>query len=147
MSLQRTSHRHEAIAEWLVMNPDRPLGDCAKFFNYTQAWLSQIVHSDLFQVYYRQVCDDRKEIGVHTIANKMSYAAGLALDKTIERLENKPSERFILETADGFLQKLGYGTKGDLHIHNDQHIHLTADQLNAARTRAQELLKVDEPAS
>ena len=145
--LTKTNHRHEGIAEWLVANPDKTLTECAKEFNYTQAWLSRIVHSDLFQAYYRMVCDERKEIAVHTISSKMNYAANLALDQTIailEDTETRPSERFIIETGGGLLEKLGYGGKAELHVHQheEKHVHLTEEQLTVARDRANEILKV-----
>ncbi len=141
MQLQKTSHRHEGIAEWLVSNPDKTQSECAKFFGYSQPWLSQIIHSDLFQAYYQQVCDERREVNVHTISAKMNYVAGLALDKTIQVLEHgEPSEGFITRTRENLLENLGYGAKGDLHLHQheEKHVHLTAEQLHAARTRAQE---------
>ena len=145
--LQKTNHRHEAIAEWLVSNPDKQMGDCAKFFKYTQPWLSRIVHSDLFQAYYRNLCDKRGEIAVHSIAAKLNYAVNIALDKTIDRLqdtEKPPSERFIMETGSTLLDKLGYGGKGDLHVHtgDEKHVHLTPEQLLNARNTASEVLSM-----
>lgn len=135
--LQNLNHRHVVIAEWLVVNPDKNLTACARHFDYTLPWLSRMIHSDMFQAYYLELCKERKVMAVHTISNKMNHAAGLALDRMIDKLEEGAmvGERFVLDSANGLLDKLGYTSRGP-EIHQHQHLHLSADDIKSARERA-----------
>ena len=137
MDLQKLSHRHDAIAEWLVCNPDKTQRDCAAFFKYTEPWMSQLIHSDMFQALYVKLCEERQVLAVHSVSAKMSAAAALALDRTIERLEAgaQPTDRFLTDTTNGLLDKLGYG-KPEAPTQTHQHLHLTADDLRDAANRA-----------
>lgn len=135
--LQKLNHRHDAIAEWLVANPDKSLSQCAAAMGYTVPWVSQIVNSDMFQAYYRELCAERKELAVHTISAKMNNAAALALDHMIAKLQpgTMPSEKFVGDAADKLLTKLGY-SQGDVHLHQHAHAHFTAEDLQRARESA-----------
>jgi hypothetical protein len=96
----------------------------------------------MFQAYYQQLCRERQVEAIHTVANKMAAAANLALDRLIERLQNKPSDRLVLETADKMLEKLGYSVP-DRQVH----LHLTAEDIERARRRARELIYGSQEAS
>ena len=47
--IARLNTTHEMLMNWLVCNPEKSLRECADHFGYTQSWLSQIIHSDIFQ--------------------------------------------------------------------------------------------------
>jgi len=139
VELQTLNHRHDAIAEWLAMNGDKSLGECAREFNYTLPWLSQLVHSNLFQARYQEMCRERGEAALHSLGAKMSRAAHMALDRTIERLENGggASDQFVTNAREKLLEKLGYaGEAGEVHQHQHQHVHVTSEDLENARDAA-----------
>ena len=144
MNLKKTNHRHDQIAEWLVINGDKTLTECARHFKYTLPWVSQMVSSDMFQALYIELCNDRKVAAVHTISNKMSAAANLALDKVLENLKGDslmPSQ--ALETAESMLDRLGFSPKangnGTANTQNTQNnYYLTPEALIEARERARE---------
>ena len=143
MELTHLNHRHDQIAEWLAINGDKTLTECARYFKYTLPWLSQVVNSDMFQALYVEICNERKVAAVHTVANKMSAAASLALDGVIEDLKGGgllPSQK--LETAGQMLDRLGFSAKtatgqgnGSGNITN---YFLTPEQLAASRERARD---------
>ena len=137
-ALQTLNHRHEAIALWLIANPDKQQNDCAREFGYTVPWLSRIINSDLFQALYTDMCKERKEVAVHTLGNKIIHAASLGLDKTIEKLEGPEAvtERFVMETTNSLLDRLGFTGKADGGEEKHLHLHLTAGDLKAAGERA-----------
>lgn len=131
--LQRLNHRHEQIINWLITHPSEPLSECAREFGYTQAWLSQVIHSDMFQAAYQDRCREAGITAIHTITSRLNVAAALALDKTIERLEGDvASERMISDTLRQTLPALGYGVKKD-SPEGHLHLHLTAEDLTRAR--------------
>lgn len=129
------NHRHEQIINWLIANPHRPLRDCALAFNYTQSWLSQIVHSDMFQEAYRRRADELGVEVVHTLKDRLTAYAALALERNIEQLE-KPgcSENFLGSAMANTLKALGYSTQQQEHKH--LHVHVDPQTLVEARERA-----------
>ncbi len=137
-ALQTLNHRHEAIALWLIANPEKQQNDCAREFGYTVPWLSRIINSDLFQALYTDMCKERKEVAVHTLGNKIIHAANLGLDRTIEKLEGGEAvtERFVMETTSGLLDRLGFMGKGEVAEEKHLHLHLTAGDVQAAAERA-----------
>lgn len=135
--IQRLNHRHEAIVNWLVANPHRSLTECAECLGYTLPWLSQVVHSDMFQAKYQERCREVGEIAVHTVKNRLTAVALLALQKTQERLESgASSERFILDATKNSLASLGYTQETITPQQIHQHLHVDASVLEAARSRA-----------
>lgn len=105
----RLNHRHEQIVNWLILNPERSLGECAAAFGYTQAWISQLIHSDMFQARYREACAEVGELAVHTIHNRLSNLTVAAIEKSLEKIETgAATERFLGDTLRTSLQALGY---------------------------------------
>ena len=139
--LTRLNHTHEAIALWLIGNPGKSQGVCAKEMNLTESWLSRVIHSDMFQAFYTDLCKERNEVAVHSIGNKLSHVANLTLDRTVERLEGgMVTDRFLTDARANVLSSLGYDGKNHAHVeehlHLHKHEHLTADDVVAARERA-----------
>lgn len=142
--LQRINHRHEQIINWLLANPDKPLGECARHFGYSQPWLSQVVHSDMFQVAYRRRAEALGQLVVHTLNNELTGLASLAIQKSVEQLQ-KPScgEEFLQKTTNTVLSALGFSSKQNPTLLVKQagaeqhlHVHVDAETLRSARERA-----------
>lgn len=136
--LKAMNHRHEGLLTWLLLNPHRPLGDCARDLGYTQAWVSNVVHSDMFQALYRAECAKRNEIAVHTISSKLGRLTAAVLDRSIERIENgTATEKFLDNTRRGCLEALGYTSKREeAGPQKHLHVHVDGQTLIAARERA-----------
>jgi len=136
--MKSLSHRHDYILDWLICNPHRSQRECARELGYTEAWLSQIINSDLFQAEYKKKCRERGLVAVHSIANQMTSAASLALERSIEILSNgTASERFIGDTRDSLLDRLGFGKTQDDEPDRHLHIHVDAAEVERARERCQ----------
>lgn len=102
------SYSHEALVNWLLVNPDRPLRDAAAYFGYTQAWLSTIIHSDVFQAKLLQ----RQNAVFASIAAdlpaKLGAAAHIALERMTEKLTTTDDPRYLLDATDKLLHRMGY---------------------------------------
>lgn len=109
--LQDLSYRHEAILDWLVLNPDKSQGDCALALGYTQAWLSQVINSNLFQARLAMLLQEKREHGIFTVAEKLAGLADLAIERTIKHVEVSADPAFVLSAAEVALKRLGYGAK------------------------------------
>ena len=138
--VQRLNHRHEQIVNWLVCNPHRNLTECAIYFNYTQAWLTQVVNSDAFQARYRQRCDEVGVATVHTVQSKIAGLSMVVLDRMTDRVvKGEMSDKGMCDTLNLTLKSLGYG--GDTPADDKEpakhlHLHVDAASLTAARELA-----------
>ena len=108
--LQKLSHRHEEILMWLMLNPNKSQGECARELGYTDAWVSQIINSDIFQARLAELREQDFELNVLSLREKLSAAADLAIDKMMERLEVETDIDKIRNVGDTALKRLGYGT-------------------------------------
>lgn len=104
----KISYSHEALINWLLVNPDRPLSDAAAYFGYTQAWLSTIIHSDVFQA---KLLLRQNAVFASVAADlpaKLGTAAHIALDRMTEKLTTTDDPRYLLDATDKLLHRMGY---------------------------------------
>lgn len=119
--LKQLSHTHEAIAIWLMENPAANLSECAAAFGFTSGWLSQIIHSDLFQLRLANMRQQGMEVGVLALHERMSGVAALCLEKLAEKVATCENVEVLTSTANMTLRRLGYGSpKGAVIINNNQ---------------------------
>jgi hypothetical protein len=106
--LKRLSHTHEMMLNWLVLNPDRSLRECADHFGVSQSWLSSIIHSDIFQHALKE-----KQLAISlrvadSIPAKLRRAADIAVEKLTQKLEDTEDPEFILDATDKILHRMGF---------------------------------------
>lgn len=102
------SHRHHAIMDWMLLNPDKKLRDCALALGYTQAWLSTVINGDAFQAEFAKRRKEIDHVIAHDIPSKMRVLADIALEKLTDEVEKTTNAGFVFETADMILGRLGY---------------------------------------
>ena len=102
------SHRHEMLLNWLVLNPDKTLRECADHFGWTQSWLSSIIHSDIFQSALKQKQLDIALRVAGSIPEKLRAAADIGVEKLSSALEKSEDPEFILDATDKILHRMGY---------------------------------------
>jgi hypothetical protein len=113
--IQNMSHTHEAIARWLIANPQGSMRECAEFFGYSQSWLSCIVHSDAFKRYMHTLQGDANDAVIADVPTKLKGIAAQALDAIGEQLDIAVQDgtiqhrEFIHRSAELALRSLGYG--------------------------------------
>lgn len=106
--LTRLSTTHEMLMNWLILNPEKSLRECADHFGYTQSWLSQIIHSDIFQHALKEK-QNRVFLRVaESIPEKLARAADVAVEKLADHLERTEDPEFILSATDKILHRMGY---------------------------------------
>lgn len=143
-TIKTLNFSHEAIIRWMLENPHRTLGECAREFGYTQSWLSIIIHSDAFQAKYTELNGNADALVVADIPAKMRGIASMALEGLGDQIESAVQDKtiaprdFLLKTSEALLRSLGYGQKATVRI--DAHAGavtnvVDADTLQRARTR------------
>lgn len=134
--IQNISHMHEQIMNWLLLNPGVPQKVCAAKFGITEAWLSSVIHSDIFQAQFKEKQKEVFGMVVQTVPEKLSALADIACEKLAEVLEKNQDKDYTLDAFDIILTKAGYGAKGNgLNAQNNT-LNVTvvgSDALAAAR--------------
>jgi len=111
----KLSHTHEDIARWMLTNPTLSLKACAQHFNYTQSWLSCIIHSDAFQARLKQLQDGADAVTLLDIPARLRGVAASALDGLADQVDlalkdaSVGHRQFLLDVSDQTLKSLGYG--------------------------------------
>src|SRR5262245_346940 len=112
VQLLKVNHWHQRLADWLIANPDKKLGDAAKEFGRTAAWISAVINSDAFQDYFKRLSQAHHEAVLVTVRDKVVAAADSAVNELTRRLEVSPETipyQQVLETADVLLKRAGFG--------------------------------------
>lgn len=102
------SHTHESVMNFMLLNPSLALREVADHFGYTQAWLSTLIHSDLFQAQFESRKEGIRVRVADSIPQKMRLAADLGMEKLVAKLEQTEDPEFILDATDKLLHRLGY---------------------------------------
>lgn len=108
--LKNLSNKHEEILLWLLEHPFAKLSECALACGVTQGWLSQIIHSDLFQARLAEVRGEILNVGVLSLHEKVSALASEAVDALLEKLPEIEDAERLESIADMTLKRLGFGT-------------------------------------
>lgn len=129
---------HEMILTWLILNPEKTQGECAREFGVTEAWLSTVVNSDCFRARW---AERRAAMAAGVDQTLMGAAREVAL-KGLARLSAKvdviEDTDFLLNTTDKLLGRLGFGPKTQAQTANTytQNVYMVdQDLLAAARAR------------
>src|SRR5712664_2297763 len=111
-TIKSLNFSHEAIIRWMLENPEKTLGECARSFNYTQSWLSIIIHSDAFQAKFHELNGNADALVVADIPAKMRGVASMALEGLADQVEAAVQDRtiaprdFLLKTSEALLKSL-----------------------------------------
>lgn len=104
------SHTHEAVMNWMIAHPSRPLRECAQEFGYSQSWLSILIHSDVFQARMREKHDQLFSMVGAGITDKLGALADITVDKLSTMAESSSDPKFLLEASKMALANLGFTT-------------------------------------
>lgn len=105
---------YDAIIDWMVANPGRPLSECAAHVNKSQPWLSTIINSDMFKAALARRRETFSTTHDSLLQEKLTRVAMQGLDIILDKMEKKrdtiPMSQLhtITDTA---IQRLGYGVK------------------------------------
>lgn len=144
---------HEALADWMLLNPDKPMKDAAQVFDVTPTYVYMLKNSDSFKAYWKKRreafvarVDASSEEILGSLRDKLGALAETAVDALQARMEqavqagaasNIPLAE-VRETADMALKKLGYGAPTAPAGGNNLTINIAnPDLLAAARAKMQ----------
>ena len=124
--IAQVSYRHAAIVDYMLVNPDQNQNEIARALGFTPAWLSVIINSDAFKMYYESRREEHNT-GLHEKVVGKLYAIALdASDVILDALgEDEVDARLALDAKDKALHRLGYGPSrgGAVNIQQNNTVH------------------------
>ncbi len=136
MPIKNVSHTHDQLINYMLENPQATNREIALFFEYTEAWVSTIIHSDAFQDKLKTRQEEVFTRVAADIPQRMGVLAHMAIDRMEEALENCTNPDFALDAFDKVMQRNGYGVaKATTGVSTavQQNFFLTKDDLSGAR--------------
>lgn len=131
--------RHEAIIDFMVLNPWVPLGEVALAFSCSPAWLSTLMRGDLFKARLAERQDIALHTGLTTTEDRLEALATRSLERLLDRIETEQDTSKLNKVAETALRATGYiKTQGTPAVHNQVVVlgSVTPDQLAQAREAA-----------
>lgn len=87
--IKRLTPRHYALMDYILAHPTTSMGDIATQFGVTQAWLSTVYHSDLFQAVLNSRRSDITQCFDQTTVAKLRRIADKGLDNLTTALDDE----------------------------------------------------------
>lgn len=140
--LAKLTHRHKAIADWLLSHPEGTLSQCAKEVGFSPVWTSIVVNSDTFKAYYDKRVQGAFDARTIPLRDKVVNAANRAMDKLVEKVESVDDVRLMLDIAEKMLGRLGYGVGEQKYTQNNSLTvvgSVTPSEIEQARQRYRDL--------
>lgn len=112
LAIGRVKYSHDAMIDLIMAQPGVKQQEIAKYFGYTNAWVSRIMNSDAFLARLAQRKADIIDpaIGL-SIDERLRAVAAKSLDVVLEKLELVPSFEQALDAANMASKALGYGAR------------------------------------
>ena len=135
---------HDALIEFMIVNPNAGLRITSEHFGLSQSWLSIIKNSDAFKALYDSKRDDHFSRLSTTLVEKIQGLAEVGIDELTKRIEEEnedtppistPVLRDVTSTA---LKSLGFGqpkAAANGVQNNNQYNIVVADKEGLARAR------------
>lgn len=147
--IKELSHRHMAIAEFLINHPSAKLADVAQATGLSPSWVSIVTNSELFRDYFQRRHKEVSNAVLIPLQDKLNGVAHLAVEKLGKAVEESTDANFILAAADKTLKNLGFGApKGpSVQVNNVTQVahtttHVSSEVLSEARAKIYQLAGV-----
>ena len=111
-AIARVKYSHDAMIDLVIANPAIKQIEIARYFGYTDAWVSRIFCSDAFQARLAQRKDElvNPVIG-QAVEDRIKGVAMLSLDILEEKLASTRSADLALKAFDLSSKAAGYGAR------------------------------------
>lgn len=107
-SIQKVSVTHDQIMNWLILNPGVKQKLCADHFGITQAWLSTVIHSDVFQAKLKERQEEIFGSITQTVPERLAALGDMVTEQLAEQLEKNQDKEFTLNAFDKIMHRSGY---------------------------------------
>lgn len=140
--IQKVGYTHEALIDLMIARPELMQKDLATHFGYTEAWLSQIISSDAFQV---RLAERREQLVDPAIRESLRLRFDSMVQRSLEILSEKlarPSadipDQLALRAFELSTRAAGYGARVDpvrVDVNVATHLEVLSGNLTALLRR------------
>jgi hypothetical protein len=134
--IQRVGYTHEALIDLMIARPELLQKDLAAHFGYTEAWLSQIISSDAFQV---RLAERREQLVDPAIRESLRLRFDSMVQRSLEILSEKLArpasdvpDQLALRAFELSTRAAGYGARVDpvrVDVNVNNHLELLSSNL------------------
>lgn len=111
----RLKYSHEALADYMITNPQVKHGELAIIFERTPAWISTIINSKSFQMLLQQRRDTLVDPVIRaTLEERINTLASLSTEVLLHKLSKHPEvveAQLALQVFEKSSKALGYGLR------------------------------------
>lgn len=137
--IKRLTPRHDTILAFVMANPTVKRGEVARLFGVTEAWLSTIIHSDIFQARLSERTDQVFSETLVPLCEKVTALAHKSIDHLLDKVDTMQVDGQF-KTAEMALKMAGYGTQQSRNptaplVQQNNFYAATPELLKAARDR------------
>ncbi|HYE38143.1 hypothetical protein [Methylocaldum sp.] len=108
IQVKSLSHTHDMVINWMITNPEKALRECADYFGYSQAWLSTLIHTDLFQAKLKERQEQVFSHIASSVPEKLNALADVVTEKLTTTLQRTEDPKFVLDAFDKIMHRAGY---------------------------------------
>lgn len=148
--IDRVRYTHDAMIDLILAHPEMSQGQLAKYFNFTEGWVSRVIGSDAFQARLAQRKEDVVDPEIRqTLEEKLQGLAHQSLAIVAEKMGVTKNPDLALKTLELTTKALGFGARDrNIGVQNNFVVALppkaTNEQDWAASARPQ-LQRTDNP--
>lgn len=122
--IKKVSYSHDAMIDLLIASPMLNQGEVARYFGYTEAWMSQIVSSDVFK---ERLAERKGELTdpvvIRSLNERFEAIARRSMDRLMEKIEaNSVSEKGLIDMLGVTSKAMGFGARGPQVQVNTQYV-------------------------
>ncbi len=152
--LKRYTRRHEELLLYMALNPHKTQREVARELGLTEAWVSIIANSNIFQERVRKMRDTYEGTVFANVQEKTQAACDLALNRLLESLDTDDvPPGFALDAATKLLDRIAGGNGAmqragiaGTRIGVQQNVIVaTQEQLQAARSALRRVKELTAP--
>jgi hypothetical protein len=110
--IKKISYTHDALIDAIIACPAASQRELAALFGYTEAWISQIIHSDSFQLRLEERRKDTVDpILLQKTEERLEGLMGQAMEVLSEKLQASRNPDLAARVLDISARARGYGAR------------------------------------
>lgn len=140
------SHLHEALADYMLINPGATLREMGAYFGYSIPWLSRVITSDMFRAYLSERRKDINAAVAEDLPSKLVAAAHIATERMMEIVTTTTDPELVIDSFDKILHRCGFAPSAKTPVAQPQNVQnnffLSPTDLASAR---EQLIRQHQP--
>lgn len=137
IAVAKVNYTHDAMIDFILMNPTVTQGQLAKQFGYTQGWVCRVMSSDAFKERLAKRKGELVDpIIAQSVEEKLTAVVSRAADIILDKLDATPDANLAIKAIDVAARAAGFGAKqGGVQVNTQFVVHMPTKSTDAASWR------------